>query len=433
MTQIENELSGPSDSPYVEWLGQLATELKTNMPWIMCHGAHANNTIETYNGCDGTSFVPALVAQNQPAMWSEDEQWFDRFSQGAAVRHTGDVGRGVAKFIAVGGSMHNFYMFHGGTMWGNWSTTIRRTRLTPSYANSANLASDTIVYNPKYSKIADLHHVLAANVETILHTPAPMKQVKVAAPCPDVWSTTHTGTAGDSAITFLVNDCNSDATFTFMGASRAMAAASASILDHSGALLWYSNTTEIDGPGEPYQSAGVTLKWTSWSNDAVGTGVDAANTASAPVAEHGADNGGGTWYRSSFARPQLPAGAQVSFNMTGFGQGNLFLNGVHVVYFNLQNGECFSPPGGVNGHGSCFSYILERCDKPTQDCYHVPPEWIQDQNEVLVWSDSKLPPNVTAIHPELASVVYRVDPPSIRAQVADFLASKPEMTAHIEL
>ena len=188
----------------------------------------------------------------------------------------------------------------------------------PRYANSANLASDTIVYNPKYSKIADLHHVLAANVETILHTPAPMKQVKVAAPCPDVWSTTHTGTAGDSAITFLVNDCNSDATFTFMGASRAMAAASASILDHSGALLWYSNTTEIDGPGEPYQSAGVTLKWTSWSNDAVGTGVDAANTASAPVAEHGAGNGGGTWYRSSFARPQLPAGAQVSFNMTGY-------------------------------------------------------------------------------------------------------------------
>ena len=60
MTQIENELSGPSDSPYVEWLGQLATELKTNMPWIMCHGAHANNTIETYNGCDGTSFYVSL-------------------------------------------------------------------------------------------------------------------------------------------------------------------------------------------------------------------------------------------------------------------------------------------------------------------------------------------------------------------------------------
>ena len=115
----------------------------------MCHGAHANDTIETCNGCDCASFVSGLAAQGQPGMWSEDEQWFDRFEQGASVRATNSVGYGVAKFVAAGGSMQNFYMFHGGTMWGNWSTTVRRTRLTPSYANTANLASDSIVYNPK--------------------------------------------------------------------------------------------------------------------------------------------------------------------------------------------------------------------------------------------------------------------------------------------
>lgn len=75
MTQMENELSGPSNTPYVDWLGQLATQLKTNLPWIMCHGAHANDTIETCNGCDCTGFVPGIVAGGQPAMWSEDEQW----------------------------------------------------------------------------------------------------------------------------------------------------------------------------------------------------------------------------------------------------------------------------------------------------------------------------------------------------------------------
>ena len=78
---------------------------------IMCHGAHANDTIETYNGCDGASFVSGLAAQGQPGMWSEDEQWFDRFEQGASVRVTNSVGYGVAKFVAAGGSMHNFYMF----------------------------------------------------------------------------------------------------------------------------------------------------------------------------------------------------------------------------------------------------------------------------------------------------------------------------------
>ena len=36
MTQMENELSGPSDTPYVQWLGELATELKTGLPWCVC-------------------------------------------------------------------------------------------------------------------------------------------------------------------------------------------------------------------------------------------------------------------------------------------------------------------------------------------------------------------------------------------------------------
>jgi hypothetical protein len=35
MTQMENELSGPSNTPYVQWLGELATELKTGLPWCV--------------------------------------------------------------------------------------------------------------------------------------------------------------------------------------------------------------------------------------------------------------------------------------------------------------------------------------------------------------------------------------------------------------
>ena len=76
------------------------------------------------------------------------------------MRPTGDLGRGLAAFIAVGGSMHNFYMFHGGTMWGNWSDTVRGTRLTPSYANSACLASDGVPNTAKYDTLAALNAVL---------------------------------------------------------------------------------------------------------------------------------------------------------------------------------------------------------------------------------------------------------------------------------
>ena len=68
--------------------------------------------------------------------------------------------------------------------------------------------------------------------------------------------------------------------------------------------------------------------------------------------------------------------------------------------------------------GACLGYVKERCDKPTQDCYHVPPEWIADENEMLIFSQATLPPNVTSINPDLLSVVYRVDPPQYRHIVA---------------
>ena len=181
-------------------------------------------------------------------------------------------------------------------------------------------------------------------------------------------------------------------TFSFAGHS-------ARLLDGlTGDPLWYSEPDEADSVGEPYLRAPIELSWDSWNGTS-----------------------GSMWYRARFARPSLPDGAQLSLNLTGFGQGNVFLNDIHVSYFNLQFGECFAPPGGVNPHGSCDTYIRERCDKPTQDCYHVPPSWISDQNELLVWNEANLPANVTDINPNLASIVYRVDPPDVRRAVAPFL------------
>ena len=419
MTQMENELSGPSNTPYVDWLGELATELKTGLPWIMCHGAHANNTIETCNGCDCASFVSGLAAQNQPAMWSEDEQWFDRFEQGASVRATGNVGYGVAKFIAAGGSMHNFYMFHGGTMWGNWSTTVRRTRLTPSYANTANLASDSIVYNPKYKTIAELHLIVAKYAATILHTP--IAALSSGGNRQSSYQVTLNGTGSDPALTFAFNEGSNATTLSIGGQTLPMAAGSARAFDASLKPLWYSEPGEIDGVGEPYHDAlGTPLHWQVWKNE----------NSSAPDSK-------GTWYGTSFALDSsLPAAAQVSVNLTGFGQGNLFLNGVHVAYFNLEDGSCANPPGGVNGHGSCLGYVESRCGKPTQDTYHVPPEWLVKSsagqsdgamNEMMVWSDPRLPNNVTEIDPRQASVVYRVDPPAVREQVEALLAASQQV------
>jgi hypothetical protein len=206
----------------------------------------------------------------------------------------------MAAFIAAGGSMHNFYMFHGGTMWGNWSSTVRRTRLTPSYANTANLASDSIIYDPKYSTIAGLHYVLQNYTATILHTPVPIIRV---ATSPTTWHVTMNGTTGDPTITFLFNDGPNATTLPFRSQSYAMAAESSRVLDATGSSLWYSKPDVEDGLGQPYHLAFDTsqLKWTNW--------VDGRQ--------------GGSWYKTSFPRPSMPDGAMLSVNLTGFGQGGV--------------------------------------------------------------------------------------------------------------
>lgn len=307
--------------------------------------------------------------------------------------------------------MHNFYMFHGGTMWGNWSTTVRRTRLTPSYANTANLASDSTIYDPKYTTIAALHHVLVNFTSTIMRTPVPIVRTSFS---PTTWGVTLNGTSGDPPISFLFNDGVNTTTINFNGDVFEMAPESSRILDAARNVLWYSDPGVPDGLGLPYLPAVPpgSLAWTSWSDN----------------------TNRGTWYRTTFPRPLMPPTGLMSVNLTGFGQGmyskicshewymfdatpalagNMFLNGVHVTFFDLAYGECFHPPGGVNNHGSCLTYLRQLCDKPTQSTYHVPPEWIADQNEMLIFSSDTLPSNVTRVDPSLASVVYRVDPPSL--------------------
>jgi hypothetical protein len=42
----------------------LAASLKTGIPWEMCNGLYANNTIETCNSCDCASWVPLRSTQD---------------------------------------------------------------------------------------------------------------------------------------------------------------------------------------------------------------------------------------------------------------------------------------------------------------------------------------------------------------------------------
>jgi hypothetical protein len=138
----------------------------------------------------------------------------------------------------------------------------------------------------------------------------------------------------------------------------------------------------VDGEGEPYHviASGKELQWQNWNdsrseNNHNNSTNDTTTAAAAATTTTSSSSSSGTWYKSSFTLSkqtqavatatttattttaatttaihtttaiQLPASAMVSVNMTGFGQGNLFVNSHHVAYFNLQFGECFRPPG----------------------------------------------------------------------------------------
>ena len=70
LAQIENEYHGP-DNNYVEWCGELAASENFSIPWVMCNGKSANNTINTCNGNNCYSYAQSHSTKfpGQPLGW----------------------------------------------------------------------------------------------------------------------------------------------------------------------------------------------------------------------------------------------------------------------------------------------------------------------------------------------------------------------------
>ena len=125
LAQVENELN-TGDAAYVEWCGALAAaQGALGVPWLMCNGRSADNTINTCNGGDCQGFIEAhgqngRVLVDQPAAWTEKwSPWYQQWSDGSGDLPAYDGGNEgearnqifiVAKWFARGGSHVNWYM-----------------------------------------------------------------------------------------------------------------------------------------------------------------------------------------------------------------------------------------------------------------------------------------------------------------------------------
>jgi hypothetical protein len=108
MAQIENELHIPTHDPYVQWNGDLAASLDLDIPWVMCNGASANNTIDMCNGmqcgADGRyADTHATLFPGQPLGWTEDWSLFATWGKAPVHVTASDMARKIAIWFAKGG------------------------------------------------------------------------------------------------------------------------------------------------------------------------------------------------------------------------------------------------------------------------------------------------------------------------------------------
>ncbi|XP_021747017.1 putative beta-galactosidase [Chenopodium quinoa] len=162
LSQIENEYGpveweiGATGKAYTKWAAQMAEGLNAGVPWIMCKQDDApGDVINTCNGFYCENFVPN--SKSKPKIWTENwTGWYTKFGGAVPYRPAEDVAFSVARFIQNGGSFVNYYMFHGGTNFGNTAGRFVAT----SYDYDAPLDEYGLPREPKYTHLKNLHRAI---------------------------------------------------------------------------------------------------------------------------------------------------------------------------------------------------------------------------------------------------------------------------------
>lgn len=275
LAQIENEYPAESelDWKYVEWCGQLAQLYDLSIPWVMCSGASANNTINTCNAnnCWDYALQHNHSFPGQPLMWTENEGWFEVWpGDFNHNRSPENVAFSVAEWIAAGGTYHNYYMWHGGNNYGLWASN----GVTTMYANDVMLHSDGTIHEPKYSHLGKLHDIVGDFADVIVSNAVKLKQLPILNPDKDSfeagtdqWVSTF-GPSDANNVTFLINNFKGDVIVLFQGNKISMHGESVIILDKIGQHVYDSSRVDLqvmDTLHTVVQQVLSDFHWRTWS------------------------------------------------------------------------------------------------------------------------------------------------------------------------
>jgi len=210
--QIENELDAsddPQGEEYVAWCGDLANDLVPEIPWLMCNGDAANNTINSCNGYGdsscGTDWIEAhgnsgRIQIDQPALWTENEGGFQIWGDDPA--HPTDYFYGLTaaeltfttvQWFARGGAHTNYYMWWGGSNRGVGAGA----GITNGYAVDAPMCANGMRHQPKFDHLAAMHAGLADAAAVLLAAPTQLGlgvELEVVADVSGSWGAPPEGT-----------------------------------------------------------------------------------------------------------------------------------------------------------------------------------------------------------------------------------------------
>ncbi|URE13790.1 Glycosyl hydrolases family 35 [Musa troglodytarum] len=170
--QIENEYGdieavyGDGGRSYSTWAVNMALSQNIGVPWIMCQQYDApDNVINTCNSFYCDQFTPSSA--NKPKFWTENwPGWFQNFGTAKPHRPPEDIAFAVARFFQKGGSLQNYYMYHGGT---NFGRTAGGPFITTSYDYDAPIDEYGLVRLPKWSHLKELHEAIKLCEQTLLY------------------------------------------------------------------------------------------------------------------------------------------------------------------------------------------------------------------------------------------------------------------------
>ncbi|ONM04238.1 Beta-galactosidase [Zea mays] len=164
LAQIENEYQHmeaafkDEGTKYINWAAKMAISTNIGIPWIMCKQTKApSDVIPTCNGRNCGDTWPGPTNKSMPLLWTEN--WtaqYRVFGDPPSQRSAEDIAFAVARFFSVGGTLANYYMYHGGTNFGRTSAAF----VMPKYYDEAPLDEFGLYKEPKWGHLRDLHQAL---------------------------------------------------------------------------------------------------------------------------------------------------------------------------------------------------------------------------------------------------------------------------------